>query len=156
MLQTLGIKLEILDRTLKLKSTVNFKNGIETNELWIRDKVNGINASDVFKHAVFVDRNGDLKGSIVFQQPVQVHSNFGVKETVDGVHLPALMDLVVLKSKNGVIQSTVIFAKPVVVEHSFEVFGNMYTKYLDGCDVTKWKKNALLVNQGLLRGTVRI
>lgn len=150
-MRTLGTKIEILDGILKVKNDVTFKD-LEASELRVRGSINGIKASDSLANAVFLDKNAVFEGRTIFQQPVEVRSNFGVKETVDKVNLPALMASVVLKTKDGRIPSTVVFAKPVVVEKSFNITGNLYTEQLDGCDVEKWKENALFVNKGLLKG----
>lgn len=154
-LHTLGSKLEILDNSLKLKSNnVQFKSHLETDRLTIHGTINGYNISDVFKHTVFVNENAVIKAKTIFQQPVDVQSNFGVKETVDGVQLQALMNTVILKTRDGVVPSKLVFTKPVVVKNTIEVVGNLNTEYLDGCNVTKWTQNALFVKQRSLKGIV--
>lgn len=150
-LRTLGTKIEILDGILKVKNNMTFKD-LEADELWIVGNMNGINASDSLANAVFLDRNAVFEGRTIFQQPVEVRSNFGVKETVDDVNLAALMGSVMLKTKDGRVPSGVVFEKPVLVKNSFNITGNLYTEQLNGSDVHKWKENALFVNRGLLKG----
>lgn len=150
-LETIGSKLEILDGILKLKGTVTF-NELETHHLWFAGIVNGINVTNVLKNVVFVNKHAVIQGRTIFQKSVAVLSNFGVRETVDSVNLLALMKSVVLKTKDGVILSTVVFTKPVVVNDSINITGNLFTEFLNGCDVQTWNDNALFVNKGLLKG----
>lgn len=156
-LQKLATKLQIFDKTLTLKTDeTNFENGLTTEELLLHGRVNHINASEIFENAVLVDGKAVFNNEFIFARSVQVYGNFGVNETVDGINLAALMELVVLKSKDSVVPSAVVFAQPVVVKNSFEVTGNLYAQYLDGCEVEKWKSEALFLNQGLLKGCSRI
>lgn len=151
-LRTLGAKVETLDGTLKLNSDINITNNLETEEAWIKGNINRINVSDILANVVFLDENAVFSKKTVFQKPVHIGSNFGVKESVDGINLPALMKSVVLKTKDAVVPSEVVFTKPVIIQNSLDINRNLITGYLDGCDIAKWKANALFINRGLLNG----